>query len=452
MKSLLFPLAALVAAGSAFAQRNADAVIRGYFDNLPMIAVPDVRGPAEVQNHMAKFNEVLFKDLEQSGYFRMASKSFYPSEIPQQPIDFKPPRGNPPERQGPWLTDWTAPSIEADWLTVGYAQVQNARMVLFGWLFNVRQPDLQNAQSFGKVYFADTTADGAAKLAHEFAADIIRKFGGTPLFGTRIYFTSNRTGAKEIFMMDYDGSNQKQLTREGNISNFAAVSPDSTRLAFTSFPRGNASILMQSLETGRKLPFYNQRASTNASPEFSHDGQKILFASTAAGIQQIYVANLDGSAIKRLTYSPAVETEPKVNPKTGSEIIFTSGRSGPPQIYKMNMDGAAVDRLTNGEGEAVNPAWHPEGQLIAFSWTAGPDPGIRNIFIMDVASKSIVQLTHGAGRNENPSFSPDGRHLVFQRTEPGARRSQIHVMLANGTQGRQLTSLGANEEPVWSKN
>lgn len=450
MKHLYLPLV-LLAAPAAFAQPNkADAILRETFENLPKIATPDMRGSGDAQNQMAVFNETLWKDLETSGYFRMAAKSYYPREIPQQPTDFKPPRGT--ERQGPWLTDWTTPEIDTDWLTIGYTQVQNNRMVLFGWLFNVRQPDLQNAQSFGKIYFADMNASGARKLAHEFAADIIRKFGGVPLFGTKLYFTSNRTGNKEIYVMEYDGSEQKQLTREGNISNFAAVSPDGTRMAFTSFPRGNASILMMSLETGRKLPFYNQRASTNASPEFSPDGQKVLFGSTAAGIQQIYSCNLDGSGIKRITFSSAVETEPKVNPKTGGEIIFTSGRSGPPQIYKMNMDGAAVDRLTNGEGEAVNPAWHPSGQLIAFSWTGGPDPGTRNIFIMDVASKTIVQLTHGAGRNENPSFSPDGRHLVFQRTEPGARRSQIFTMLANGQHRVQLTSLGANEEPVWSKN
>lgn len=115
----------------------------------------------------------------------------------------------------------------------------------------------------------------------------------------------------------------------------------------------------------------------------------------------------------------------------------------------MNMDGADVVRLTQGEGEAVNAAWHPGGELIAFSWTGGPDPGSRNIFVMDVATRTFVQLTHGAGRNENPSFAPDGRHLVFQTTRSG--RNQIWTMLANGTELRQLTSQGANEEPVWSK-
>ncbi|MBM3738492.1 MAG: hypothetical protein FJW39_22150 [Acidobacteria bacterium] len=443
-------LTLLLVAAAAWGQSGTDAILKIIDPALPVIAVPDMRGSAEAQAHMNTFNEVLWKDLESSGWCKMASKSFYPSQAAQQPSDFKPPLGNPPQRQGPWFTDFSAPPIEAKYLTVGYTAPQNGRLVLYGWLFDVGQTTVESGQVFGKLYFGDISTDGARKIAHEFAADIIKHLGGTSLFGSKVYFTSNRSGAKEIWSMDFDGANQKQITREGFLSNFSAISADGTRMAYTSFPRGNASILMMSLETGRKLPFYNQRASTNASPEFTPDGQRLLFASTLAGVQQIYICNLDGSGIKRIGFSQAVDTEPKVNPKTGNEIIFTSGRSGPPQIYKMNMDGADVVRLTSGAGEAVNPAWHPQGQLIAFSWTGGPDPGSRNIFVMDVATRTLSQpLTSNMGRCENPSFSPDGRHIVFQSTRTG--RTQIWSMLANGTGFRQLTTQGSNEEPVWSK-
>jgi TolB protein len=120
-----------------------------------------------------------------------------------------------------------------------------------------------------------------------------------------------------------------------------------------------------------------------------------------------------------------------------------------PQIYKMNMDGADVMRLTTGEGEAVNPAWHPDGQHIAFAWTKGFAPGNYNIFVMDVASRNTVQLTHGAGRNENPSWAPDGLHLAFSSNRSGS--NQIWTMLADGTQLKQLTTRGRNFNPVWTK-
>jgi TolB protein len=153
--------------------------------------------------------------------------------------------------------------------------------------------------------------------------------------------------------------------------------------------------------------------------------------------------------LRRISAVQAIEVEPKVNPKNASEIVFVSGRGGLAQIYKMNMDGADIMRLTNGEGEANNPAWHPDGKHIAFAWTRGFAPGNYNIFVMDVASLKTVQLTHGSGRNENPGWAPDGLHIVFSSNRSGS--SQIWSMLADGTQLKQLTTQGNNYNPVWSR-
>ncbi|MBN8729153.1 MAG: PD40 domain-containing protein [Acidobacteria bacterium] len=417
---------------------------------LAVIAVPDFRASGEAQPYMGVFNSTLFQDLQDSGYLRMAPKSMYPLQVPQRPQDWKPPVGTPPRSQGPWLTDWSNPPVGATYLPIGYAGVQNGQMVLFGWFYNVGQQDLANAQVFNKLYIGTLNEEGARKLAHEFAADILSKLGVQTLAGSKIIFTSTRGGGKEIWSMDHDGANQKQITRLGSTTSFAAVSPDATRLAFTTFARGNPSVMVYSLETMRQLPFYNQRASLNATPAFTPDGKQIIFSSTAAGgAAQLYMCNVDGSGLKRVTYSNAIDIEPKFNPKNQRELVFVSGRGGPPQIYKMNVDGTDVVRLTSGEGDAVNPAWHPDGQFIAFSWTRGFAPGNYNLFIMDVATKEITQLTHGAGRNENPSWAPDGRHLVFSSNRSGS--TQIWTMLANGTKTRQLTTQGRNENPVWSK-
>jgi TolB protein len=209
-------------------------------------------------------------------------------------------------------------------------------------------------------------------------------------------------------------------------------------------------IFVHSLDTGRKLPFYNQGASMNAASDFTPDSKQLLIYSTAGGgYPHIFVANVDGSNLRPISHSNSIDVEPKMNPKTNAEIVFVSGRGGLPQIYRMSSDGADVVRLTNGDGEAVNPSWNPNGQQIAFAWTKGFDPGNFNIFIMDVASREVVQLTHGEGRNENPSWAPDGTHLVYSSKR--GRTTQLWTMLADGSGQKLLTTQGNNLKPVWGK-
>jgi len=424
----------------------------------PAIAVPDLRGSGAAQPLMNAFNETLYNDLDGSGIFKMVPKSMYPLQVPQQPSDFHEAPAQQSTRPGQqprtggggaWLSDWSSPPVSANYLAFGYTAVQNDVLVLYGWLFNVGQPTIAQAQVLGKRYFGSVDETGARKIAHEFAADIISQFGGTSLLGSKIYFVSNRTGHKEIWVMDPDGSNQKQISHFNSLSIEPAVTPDGTKIAFTSFARGNPAIFILSTDSGRRLPFYNQVASMNATPNFTPNGQQILYSSTASGWAQIYVANIDGSNLRRISSTRALEVEPKVNPKTGTDMVFVSGRSGPQQIYRMNMDGTDVQRLSNGEGEASNPSWHPNGQVIAFAWTRGFATGNFNIFIMDVATRGFNQLTYGAGRNENPTWAPDGRRLGFMSTRTGSE--QIWTMLADGTQLKQLTTTGKNWTPVWAK-
>jgi len=451
---LLFAISGLVLLSQA-----QDVVLKIVGGEKPAIAVADFRGGGDSAPYMGVFNKTLYGDLDDSGLFKMTAKSLFPLEVPQQPSDFQPPpappvavKGRPapaPVKKGPWLTDWSSPPVSSKYLAFGYAASQNGQIVLAGWLFDVEQPNVAGAQLIGKRYFGPLSDLGARQVAHEFAADIIAKFGGESTLGSHIYFVSDRSGNKEIWSMEPDGANQKQITRYKSISFTPAVSPDGKKLAFTSFAKGDPGIFVFSLETERQLSFYNQRAPTNATPNFTPDGQHILYASSASGYLNIYMADLDGGNLQRISTSRRIEVEPKPNPKTGRDIVFVSGRSGPQQIWKMSLDGTNAEMLTSGEGDASNPSWHPNGEIIAFSWTKGFEPGNFNIFLMDVASRRIDQLTHGRGRNENPNWAPDGRHLVFASNRNGSM--QIFSMLADGTHVVQLTTQGRNQMPVWGK-
>lgn len=413
------------------------------------IAIPDFRGTGEAQAWMPLFNQTLFEGVQSGGLFKMAPKSFFPLTVPQQPQDWKAPVGG--RSQGPWLTDWSGATVKANYMAMGYTAVQNGQLVLFGWLFDVTQADVTNAQMFGKVYLGSIDEAGAKKIAREFAADILARFGAKSLIGSSIYFVSNRSGAKEIWSMDFDGANQKQLTRFNSICITPALSPDNSKLAFTSFLKGSPGIAVMTADASRRLSFSNPESSVVTAPEFSPDGKLILLSTKiGGGFANVFSANVDGSNLKRITTARAVETEPKINPKNSSEVLFVSGRSGQGQVYRMNMDGANIERLTDGSGQAANPSWHPNGQIMAMSWNRGFEfeHGNFNIFMMEVAKRELTQLTHGTGRNVNPVWGPDGLHIVFGSTRSGT--TQIWTMLADGTQLKQLTTTGRNEMPVWT--
>src|SRR5712671_2988936 len=259
--NILVPVTLLLAlAASLPGQVQPDMRLSASTAERPTIAVADMRGTGDAQRNMDTFNSTLWDELQNAGILKMVAKSVYPLEVSQRPQDFKPPavpanarRGTPPTRTGPWLTDWSGPPVSANYLAFGYTAVQDNRLVLFGWLFNTGQQDVTTAQVIGKLYFGSLDAEGAKKVAREFAADILQQFGAKSLAGSKIYFVSDRTGTKEIWSMDYDGSNQKPVTHYKSISSMPAASVDGKMVAFTTYAEGNPKIMVYSAETGRKL-------------------------------------------------------------------------------------------------------------------------------------------------------------------------------------------------------
>ena len=228
-------------------------------------------------------------------------------------------------------------------------------------------------------------------------------------------------------------------------------SPDATRIAFTCYARSasgstSAQICIHSLETEKPVAFVRYRG-TNSAPAWSPDGSKVIFMSSMHGDPELFMIDTTGTNLKRITYSAGADTSPAWNPKTGQTIAFVSDRGGIPQLYMMNADCSNVEKLELPDmGYVIDPAWSPNGQLLAFSWRR-PN-GNYDIYVMDVATRSIVELTRDAARNERPSWAPDGRHIVFESTRTCTR--QIWTMLADGSQPRQLTFERQNESPNWS--
>ena len=128
---------------SAFSQRAADqSEDQEEGGEKPTIAVPDFRGSGDAQKFMGVFNSTLFNDLQSSGQLKMIPKTLYPVQVPQQPPDFR--------QGGPAFADWSGPPPNANYLAFGYTATQNNQIVLYGWLFDVRQANPSSAQLIGK--------------------------------------------------------------------------------------------------------------------------------------------------------------------------------------------------------------------------------------------------------------------------------------------------------------
>ncbi|HEV2288133.1 MAG TPA: hypothetical protein VGR81_04185 [Candidatus Acidoferrales bacterium] len=394
------------------------------------------------------FHQVVMDDLNYSGIVDVVSTSFYPLDDPSMPSELKP-------------QEWAAAPCNALDIAFGNLTTTGASLSVAGYLYDVRQTPA--ASILEKIYTGNATEDGARQLAHEFADDIISRLsGGVPgIAQTKIAYVSNRTGHKEIWEMDYDGANQHELTHLGTTSLTPRWSPDDSRIAFTCFETYrrvvSAQICMYSTLTNR-LMYFPHYPGTNSSPSFSPDGTKIAFMASYQGDPEVYLADVNGGHMHRLTYSLGVSTSPTWNPKTGQQIIFVSDRAGLPDLYEMSADGSNVQKIPlsaatgvaaadlPATGYVIDPAWSPNGQLLAFSWRR--PAGNYDIYILDLASHQLAELTRDSGQNERPSWAPDGRHIAFESTRSGSL--QIWTMLADGSEARELTVSGRNESPNWS--
>jgi TolB protein len=384
------------------------------------------------------FDTTLFSDLTSAGLFDVVSKDMLPQSTPGFPAEIN-------------LTQWSAAPSSAAMVAFGNLSTQGNHLVVSGFLDDTK--NTQFPQVFAKQYNEEASEDNARQIAHRFADEIIFRLGGgvSGIAETKIYYVKILGPNKEIYEMDYDGANQHAITHLGTVSLSPRVSPDNSRIAFSTLGRDGFQLKMFSLLLNRPVSF-NSAGGTNLSPAWSPSGQQLAFSSSRTGDPEIWISDPEGNIAHKITAFRGPDVSPTWNPKTGAQIAWISGRSGLPQLYIMDADGSGITRLTDG-GYATSPSWSPNGQFITFAWDRkyGPGaPGGQDIYIMEIASKKWIQLTHDGGRCDFPSWSPDGRHIVYANSPDGkADHTKIMSMLADGTQKKALTGPGA-DMPNWS--
>jgi TolB protein len=279
-------------------------------------------------------------------------------------------------------------------------------------------------------------------LIHEVANSIVNFLTGDKgIYRTKIVYCKKVGEASELYMSDYDGYNERQLTDNGSINLLPAFSPDGKYIYFTSYMDGDPKIYMLTLDNNQ-VDLISGRPGLNTAPAVSPDGNTIACVLTKDGNSEIYLLDRKGNIKKRLTYSRSIETSPTWSPD-GKMIAFTSDRAGSPQIYIMDSEGLNVRRLTYQGGYNDSPCWSPGGETIIFASMSGGF-NIASIKVNGADFRILADL----GNNENPHFSPDGNHIVFSSARLG--KKEIYAMDLFGNNMQRITKGEDCSNPAWS--
>ena len=292
------------------------------------------------------------------------------------------------------------------------------------------------ADHSGRAAVAGTYGGDARARAHEFANDIVQTLTGNKgIAGSRIAFCATRSGSKEIYTADCDGSAIQQLTHDNSISVSPALSSDGRLLAYTGYKAGYADIYLVNLGTGSRDRIIKYPG-TNSGAAFSPNGDRIACTLSKDGNVELYVCGLNGGA-HRITHTPGIESSPSWSPN-GDEIIYSYDDHTGPQLYRISASGGSGQRVSTGYGYCTEPSWSPDGAKVAFNVRQG---GSFAVAILDLRGGGTRVVAQG----ERPVWGPDSRHIIF--SDDG----ELYLMdVQSGRKKAIVSGLGRASEPAWA--
>jgi TolB protein len=384
----------------------------------------------EAEAAAKELHDVVLSNLKYSRIFQPVPDSHYSYIRPLDPANIL-------------FKEWE--SIQAQILFAGTVSKEgNGNLLFNGELYDIKAGE----RITGKRYTGDNSL--LRLMAHRMSDEVVKMFGETPFFQTKIAFISNRDGNWELYMMDYDGYNQTRLTYNETQDYMPAWSADGRKIAYTAYRGGEAALWLYSIYEGTRTLIFDR--GTSFSPSFSPDGKKLAFSTTEEdGNTQIYVARLSDTdpvkvtEVRKLTFTKANDLAPSWSP-TSRQIAFTSDRSGSPQIYVMDAEGSNIERVSFGGSYFDGPAWSPTGDMIVYVSRVN---NIFDIYVLNLKTNRVIKLTESNARNESPTWAPDSRHIVFASNLSGT--VQLWSIDTDGTNLRRLTSTGENILPEWSR-
>ena len=285
----------------------------------------------------------------------------------------------------------------------------------------------------------------------------------------RIAFVSDREDGVtlQIWTMNPDGSDPRQLTFGPGDKSYPRWSPDGTKLLYSadggSDEFGNdlgLEIFVMNVDRSGEPANLTQSIGDDYGAAWSPDGSRIIFTGTRVNaLRQVFLLLIDcqpapatcqasGKAIN-LTAGYAVEYAPGWSPDGGTVAVISSINQAPGRIYTRpaELGDPTILDLQDRIIGADHLTWSPDGRFIAFSWLV--KRGKQEIYIADLHNRGLtpISLTQSLG-NKEPAFSPDGQWIAFTSTRD--QDPEIYIMTTNGSGQLNLTqSTSRDFQPDW---
>jgi TolB protein len=285
------------------------------------------------------------------------------------------------------------------------------------------------------------------RLAHELADEIVFAIKGVKgIAATRIALIGATGGKKNLYLCDADGNNLVQITRDGAPCLSPSWSPDGNSLVYTSYHQGYPDVYLVDLASNRRAKM-SGFPGLNSGADIGPDGRTLVLTLSREGNPELYTMGLGGRSPTRLTRTRnAAEASPCWSPD-GNQVVYVSDAPGSPQLYLMGRDGGRQSRITFRGSENVAPDWGPDGR-IAFSSRRG---GCYQLCIYDPKTGKEEQVTQDYADHDEPSWAPDGRHIVYTRSSGHA--SSLYILDTLGDPEVRLTKFSGDcYSPAWSSN
>jgi Tol biopolymer transport system component len=259
--------------------------------------------------------------------------------------------------------------------------------------------------------------------------------------GREIVFSSNRGGGFSLWRVAVSGGTPERVAVTGQNAYSPAISRQGSSLAYNvSFLDSNIWRLDRSSAASRQNSPTKLISSTRQdhSPQFSPDGEKIVFASDRSGSDEIWVCASDGSHLAQLTFfDGTISGTPRWSPDS-QQIVFDARPAGNSDIYVVSAEGGKPRALTLEPSHDVMPSWSRDGRWIYFCSNRS---GAFQVWKVPATGGPAAQVTKQGGFEAFESL--DGKLLyytkgrgpggIWQAPVAGGEERQVPELLSAGS-------------------